>query len=303
VPLIQHIATVSLTREVSLSSLLQTTAALQKQVTRDFGPSWGIQATVDAFADLLSVPADYYPVILFTDPDELAEQVEGLVGRASVERLLDAFDRTRLGGVHLNGITRQPLGLVSAADVWTVVLSHEVLETLADPYGNRLVAGAHPTDPTRRVNYLVEICDPCQAIWYPVNGIPVADFYTPRYFDPVAIAGMRYSFTGALTAPFQVLEDGYATFLDPLDSSLYQYRGEGTEPVLLVGADLLSSTAAPLRTIVDSNPASPRISVDTVRPAPTAAAIDAPYVGVAAAAESAGRDTAAALYALAADMR
>jgi hypothetical protein len=57
-PLPHHIAIVSLTSEVSMRSLLQATAALQKQVTRDFMPIWGFPATVDAFEDLHSVPND-----------------------------------------------------------------------------------------------------------------------------------------------------------------------------------------------------------------------------------------------------
>jgi hypothetical protein len=302
VPLTHHIATVSLARNVSTGSLLEATAALQKQIARDFTPIWGIQATVAAFTDLLSIPSDYYPVILFSDPEELAAEIEALVGRQPGQSVIDSFDRERLGGIHLNSRTRQPVALVSTANAWTVVLSHEVLELLADPYGNHLVAGAHPTEPTRRVNYLVEICDPCQAIWYPVNGVPMADFYTPSYFEPVAVSGTRYSFTGALTAPFEVLDDGYSTFLDPLDAALYQYYGGSTPPTRLVGADVLATTSAPLRTVVDSNPASPRISVDTLRAAPSAAASHAPYVGVSEAADGAGRGTAAALLALAAEL-
>ena len=34
--------------------------------------------------------------------------------------------------------------------------------------------------------------------WYPVNGVPVSDFYTPRYFEPVRTDGTRYSFTGEI---------------------------------------------------------------------------------------------------------
>jgi len=45
-------------------------AALQKQVTRDFGPLWDTQATVDAFDSLESVPVDYWPVILRDDINE-----------------------------------------------------------------------------------------------------------------------------------------------------------------------------------------------------------------------------------------
>ena len=47
-------------------------------------------------------------------------------------------------GIHLNAFTRQPFALVAAADAWTVVLSHEVLEMLADPWGNHLIAARTP---------------------------------------------------------------------------------------------------------------------------------------------------------------
>ena len=41
VPLTDHIALVSLTSEVSTRLFLQATAAVQKQITRDFAPSGG----------------------------------------------------------------------------------------------------------------------------------------------------------------------------------------------------------------------------------------------------------------------
>jgi hypothetical protein len=65
VPLTEHVALVSLTSDTSTRSLLQVAAALQKQVTRDFSAIWNVRATVDAFADLSSVPNDYYPVVVF----------------------------------------------------------------------------------------------------------------------------------------------------------------------------------------------------------------------------------------------
>ena len=70
----RHIAIVGLTRDISMRSLLQVTAALQKQVLRDFQPIWGVHATVDAFTDLHSVPNDYFPVAVFGDIDELTEE-------------------------------------------------------------------------------------------------------------------------------------------------------------------------------------------------------------------------------------
>jgi hypothetical protein len=299
VPLPHHVALVSMTREVSTHSLMQVAAALQKQVTRDFTPIWGVPATVDAFDNLFSVPNDYLPVVVFGDAGQLANDLEAAVGEQMAGRLVDAFERGEISGVHLNALTRQPFALVSASDAWTVKVSHETLEMLADPWGNRLVAAAHPTEPQERVKYLIEVCDPCLSVWYPVNGVPMTDFYTPRYFDPVEVSGVRYSYTGAIERPRQILDGGYLTFLDPADSRLYQQHWNGGEPVVLAELTELASSTVPLRTIVDTHPQTPRVTPDVLRAAEKATAALPPYKAVAEASEGAALCTAEALYSLA----
>ena len=275
-PLTEYVAVVSLTREVSSRSLMQVVAALQKQVTRDFTPAWGIPATVDAFEDLASVPSDYYHVVVFGDPRELTDQLEIEIGEEQAASLMMRFEREALQGIHLNAFTRQPFALVAASDTWTVSLSHELLELLADPFGNRLIAAAHPLNPDQRVKYLLEVCDPCLTAWYPVNGIPVSDFFTPRYFDPVRVDAIRYSYTGSLEYPLHILEGGYVTWIDPSDSGLYEFRAGEPAPSLVAGLDELAGTSVPLRTIVDSDPQTPRPNRETLRPAASApAAADA----------------------------
>ena len=298
-PLTDHVAIVSLTSEVSTRSLLQAAAAVQKQVTRDFAPFWGLRATVDAFEDLSSVPSDYRPVVIFGDTDELVGRLEFAIGEQQAARLIDDFERDRLAGLHLNTYTREPFALVAVTEAWSVGLSHEVLEMIADPFGNRLVAAAHPRDPRQRVKYLVEVCDPCQAMWYPVNGVPVSDFYTPRFFDPVQVDRSRYSFTGALELPLQILDGGFLSWIDPSDSGLYQIGAADTEAVLLADLDELVRSTAPLRTIVDAR--TPPLTRDTLRPATTAAAAANAYDAVLEAAEGAALRTREALFSLASE--
>ena len=123
-----------------------------------------------------------------------------------------------------------------STDAWTVVLSHEVLEMLADPCGNHLSPRRIRRDPTSASSYLVEVCDPCQSIWYPVNGVPVSDFYTPRYFDPVAIPGVRYSFTGAIEQPAADPRGRLRDVPRPAPTpALYQQRYGADEPVGWLG--------------------------------------------------------------------
>ena len=87
---------------------------------------------------------------MFGDPRSCA-RARGPIGeepRRTAARPRSSADS--VAGIHLNALTRQPFALVAADDAWTVVLSHEVLEMLADPSGNHLIAAPHP--PRRRAS-------------------------------------------------------------------------------------------------------------------------------------------------------
>ena len=100
-------------------------------------------------------------------------------GRSARPSCVDDFERERLTGLHLNSFTRQPFALVAANDTWSVVAQPRGARDDRRPVRQPAVAAAHPLDPRQRVKYLLEVCDPCQAVWYPVNGVPVSDFYMP----------------------------------------------------------------------------------------------------------------------------
>ena len=224
---------------------------MQKQVTRDFTPIWGCRATVDAFEDLASVPSDYYHVVVFGDPERARRTSSRSRSARDRAALIDELRARAAQGIHLNAFTRQPFALVAASDTWTVSLSHEVLEMLADPFGNRLDrrrASAH--DPSQRVKYLLEVCDPCQSAWYPVNGIPVSDFYTPRYFDPVRVDA------SATASPGPSSTRSTSSTAGTSHGSTRRIRGSTrsarrARPAVASLLELARSTA-PLRTVVDT---------------------------------------------------
>ena len=195
-----YLALVSETNQVPFSQLSQIASALQKQITRDFSPIWKKPASIDAFASLDEVPSDYWPIII-----------------------RDNIDMPGAAGYHAdrNGI---PFALVSASADTSLTCSHEMLEMLGDPFGNRLVAAQSIKPGQGRVNYLVEVSDPSEAtdFSYTINGIRVSDFYTPNFFDPVTSAGVRYSFTGAIKAPRQVLPGGYLSWQIPATGEWWQ---------------------------------------------------------------------------------
>jgi hypothetical protein len=57
-----HVALVADTDAVSAREITRVAAALDKQVMRDFGPLWGVLATVDADFSLEDVPVGYWPI-------------------------------------------------------------------------------------------------------------------------------------------------------------------------------------------------------------------------------------------------
>ena len=198
--LTKHLALVSQSNKVSPSDLATTSAALQKQATRDFGPIWNIQATVDSFPDLKSVPLGYWPIIIS-----------------------DNINQQWVTGFHTDK-NHQPYALVQYDESWQLTCSHEMLEMLVDPYGNKLVASKSIQDNQGNVNYLVEVCDPCEdaSFAYSINGILVSDFYTPNYFDPQKVDGVRYSYTGAITEPREIKKNGYLSWQDPISKQWFQ---------------------------------------------------------------------------------
>jgi hypothetical protein len=202
--LIRQVALVSVTDLVPAATVMQISAALQKQATRDLAPIWEVSATVDAFQTLGQVPVGTWPII-----------IGGKVPPGA-------------GGFHTDD-NGQPLALVRASsdiNVLCQTCSHELLEMLVDPFGSRFVAGDSPMPDQGRVNFLVEVCDPSEAdqFGYTVNNLLVSDFYTSHYFDPVQSAGVRYSFTGAITEPRQVLQGGYLSWQDPISKRFFQER-------------------------------------------------------------------------------
>lgn len=209
-----HIALVADRALVEVDELGAVAAALQRQVVRDFGPAWNVQATVDAFAPD-AVPLGYWPVLVRAD-----------------------IDRPGVAGYHPMPGDGTPFALVQHGPTWSLTASHECLEMLVDPSGMRTVAGLSP-DGGERVDYLLEVCDPCQdaEFAYTVNGVVVSDFCLPRFYGPTAASGAACSFTGAVAAPGQVLPSGYVSWINAAQMLVQcTADGDGTLTVRTLGS-------------------------------------------------------------------
>jgi hypothetical protein len=204
-----QVGLVDKTGEIDAELLQTAAAALNVQVTRDLTQFWNVQATVMSLPSPNKIPAGVWPVFLVKSlpPGE--------------------------GGFHMDK-HNQPYAEViasSKSEEWTIDASHETLEMLVDPYGNRLqnsssieIKNGKIVDGTGQFGYLVEACDPCEAdkYAYPIQGIAVSDFLTPHFYDPVVTPGTRYSFTGAIKAPRQILPGGYISWVNHQTDQMQQ---------------------------------------------------------------------------------
>src|SRR5438105_14829362 len=152
-PMARQLALVSEVEAVSADELHKIAAALQKQLDRDFTPLWDIKAAIKSFTSLEDVPENCWPVILRTDIETPAALA-----------------------AHLHDQKEMPFALVQFGDGWSLSASHQVLEMLANPFSNRLLARRSVKPGERHnVQYLVQVCDPCQnaAYAYHIDGIMV----------------------------------------------------------------------------------------------------------------------------------
>jgi hypothetical protein len=188
-----HVALVDATGTIDAAQLAEVAGALNEQVQADVAPVWKVAASVGA-----------YP-----EPPAGTWRVELKAGTGDEEA----------AGYHADE-HGQPYAIVGLDDGnWTVTASHELIEMLVDPFGSRLhtaVALPNWEGTSPRVRYLMEPGDPCEVKSYQVGGVPLSDFVLPSYYrTPASEADGKYSHTGAVTKPLEILEGGYISFFDP----------------------------------------------------------------------------------------
>jgi|SRR5215469_2009465 len=108
---------------------------------------------------------------------------------------------------------------INGGDKPSEVASHEALELATDPHIN---LSALTGDGSRL--YALEVGDPVQGTGYDIgNGITVANFALPAYFDPNTPVGHPMAFPGAvgnvdfkaaLNAPFTLAPQGYMSYIE-----------------------------------------------------------------------------------------
>lgn len=184
-----YISIISRTPRLSLAESSIVASAIQYQVITHFQPIWGQTAVVTA----LDQPQQgYLPIFVVDDIT-----IPGMTGFHTVEQ-----DGT-------------PYAVVEYGTTWSLLASHECLEMIIDPAADRKVPGPLVEyGQPRQVDFILEVCDPCQANPYKIGNVLVSDFFTPAYFEQVPVPGKRYSFTNKLSGPRQILPGGTLAWIE-----------------------------------------------------------------------------------------
>jgi len=166
--------------------------ALQKQVSDDFKPYWEQDCTLVFLPRQQPLTAGWWQITIIDNPDQA-------------------------GALGYHELTSQgtPLGKVFAkldiqtGSSWTVTLSHELLEMLADPWINWCAMGSDSKI------YALEVCDAVEAdnLGYEINGMLVSDFITPAWYEPTCAD--RLDFKQHVSKQLELARGGYISVLDP----------------------------------------------------------------------------------------
>ena len=200
--------------------------AVNRQIEEDFYPYWGMNARLRLEGKSSTSP----------DPQSLADMrgdaVLYLWSDVDVDNALGYHDQNNAGvpyGFIFTELCKQ------LKESWTVTLSHEALELIADPEANLLVQGPHP-DPQRKgdiVFHWYEMCDAVQGDTYWLDGVEVSNFVLPLYFTASDEVGGRNDFLGSVhkrktLRSFGVNPGGYVGFFDPKkdSSDTFSLRGD-----------------------------------------------------------------------------
>jgi hypothetical protein len=217
--LTRRVALIDMTGHIDSAELAKVAAAIDLQVRRDVAQFWPISAIVSTLPSPIGIPPGVWPMFVVSYIDDATA----------------GFHKTR----HY-----QPYGEIEDGPGWSLAASHEILEMLIDPSGNDLVAatevdvvnGNQQTDTDRLVEYLLEICDPCETpdCAYLIDGVLVSDFCTPAFYESEPIPGARYTFRNKIDQPRRVLPGGYMSWWDAEKHMLRRldYTDPTVDPVI-----------------------------------------------------------------------
>ncbi len=187
------------TGQIAEAELVRVAAALRRQLREHFGRprpfGWGTSANVRALRKGHPLRPNDVQVQLLAEAD-----MPGAFGYHDVDER------------GMPTIKVFPSISAQYGEHWSVTVSHELLEVLAD---TELVWCAQ--DP-RGIFWATEVADAVQGETYEIDGVLVSNFQTPYYFAPPANpqhAVGKMDHLGTVKRPFEVRPGGYSQYWHP----------------------------------------------------------------------------------------
>ena len=166
--------------------------ALQRQVSIDFKGYWDLDAELVFQARTEPLTKGWWQIVIVDNPE-----IAGALGFHEL-----SSQGTPLGKVFAKLDLDHGLS-------WTVTLSHELLEMLADPWINWMAQGEDGQI------YALEVSDAVEAdeLGYLIDGVLVSDFVTPGWFEQTE--NDRVDFKQRIKNRLELAPGGYISILDP----------------------------------------------------------------------------------------
>lgn len=221
----------NISNAIGPAELLPALDAIGRQVAEDFQPEWGatanLRGTITSLIGKARIRGDHDAIIYLGDSSQ--DPTTG-VGVAL------AYHSENFAGV--------PYGFVyldicaAYGEVWTAVLSHEVLELLADPNVVMTVVGPAPHRGKGSVYYDLEVCDPTQGDSYVIDTVAVSNFVGRSYFGLTGGSG-RTNYLNLPLAKFGVRPSGYVQY--EVGGRTKQIQGERVTEAQLAAKKLMKT--------------------------------------------------------------
>jgi hypothetical protein len=231
----------NLSSQLSMHDLAPVVAAVRRQVAEHFQPEWGKSATLTAKKLAIgdhAAPIDgHHDAIIYLgdSSQDPSTGVNGAMGYHAQNHASTAY-----GFIYLDVCKHY-------GDPWSVALSHEVLELLADPTANQTVPGPAPHDAKKTVAYALEVCDPTQGDTYPIDGVTVSNFVGRAYFHQNGGSGKTNHLDLPLPA-FGVRPKGYFQYTD--GSQTHQINGPAVTDAIHKAKALMGKARRNARRVV-----------------------------------------------------
>jgi hypothetical protein len=209
------------TRKVPIKEVERVAKALERQLHRDVCPAWG--EAPDVALQVLDAPDENF--FGAGVQSALTTWPEG-TGLESPPLILCDGEMPTFGGYHTRTDARVPYAAVFVGARWSLRASHELIEMFLNPKCNTYHKGPMPGSSDDTAEYLREVCGPCQhrAFAYAVDGVEVSDFVFPAWFGLEGAQAKRFDHRRKISAPFELLLGGYATWRDRARNSFQIWR-------------------------------------------------------------------------------